>query len=218
MLKVIENLQVEKTLLKLIKENEPFQKDKNVVSAREVFHLMDKRFCLVKGELLPLYEALSKELIITDIYYERLLGDEISIVVRFDYEGKQDEIDILQDNLGEITLTQGKYFDKHLALFEKYRKIIEKTFEGLFYYNFDQHLEIPTTTKLFRVSSDLNGKSIYDIQKRFLNISIPYRNGDRVSSCVIPKVSNYLTSNSDEIIDHFMIYEENIPTYLKKIK
>ena len=220
MLKVIENLQIEQTLIRLIKEEESSQKGKETHGVSEVFRLMDIRFKIINNYLEELKKELSKEIIINDIYLKKTFDNEIMLVIQYKEDDSIDELVISCDDYPDLDFSYNTSKQKHIDLLEKNKELISLIFEKLFLYNFDQRIEIPSSSRLFKISSDLEGKSLFDVQNKWLHVNFPYQKDEMES--LIPPVKNLEVYQERDkmvsILDHFRIYDEDIPQYLKKIK
>ena len=223
MLKVIENLQIEQALVKMLKEKEAFQSNRETLDANSVLTLMDERNRKINALLEPLKEALNKDVQVLDMYFTNNdnTGNGIGIKIVYLLNGIEMDFTIYQEFIGETEIISGYNRHMNMELFQKNEEIIAKVFDQLYRYRFEQRLEIPTTSKLFRMECDLEHKEFHDVHNKWIKISIPYKDPQkRKIVCANPHVLEYINLDNQltYYLENFRVYQDDVPVFLKKLK
>ena len=159
MLKVVENLKIQDTLLKCIDKKEPAEKGRDTVSAKEVFHLLDMRRNIANQHLDALKYAFKEEIDVVDAYIELSYDDELLIVIEYLENGHKNKLTISQYFDEQLEDNPSLFLRKTMHLMDANKNLIMDTFNWLFHYRIGNSLVIPTTSNLFRIENAFDVKN-----------------------------------------------------------
>ena len=214
------------SVLDLIKNNEIYDKKRNVLTAEEVFKLCQDRYKLVEDILLPLRKKLVENIEIIDIGFANGMQDDRNIFVRYNKDGKQ-ALFTISNSDGEIYVSANddKLEKNGFVLVNK--KIINDIFNQIGEGDeaLDSEISINSTSKKFIIKDNFRIFSIKDINEKIFSIEGMHSgygkdgllyNEERTTS-VYPKLKEKLTDeNVLNVYKHVHVYEENLPKVLIK--
>ena len=218
----------DKKILKLIDQDEKHDKN-NVVSSLELLKMMRNRFILMQDILKPLFDVLSKEILITNIYFGAELEDDFTINIDFVKDNQRGTIILNQFTEGEIEIVVNSHKDVLNDLIMDNKKIITDIFNHGLSESFDRTAElINSTSNILLLSMNNN--------------SLEFNNGDVRNTLEHFKLTFNLTKdelmdnyklitnlknvedklkqkdNMNSFLEHVKVYEKSIPYYLTNRK
>ena len=143
MLNNLEKIRIYRAIINAMKEEEGYNKRKNVLSAREVLDLSFKRYGEMLNVLEPLKKSLMREINVTNIYFAKDYQDETAIIIEYqDEEGKK-FFTISEYDDGEIDFLFDIYNGNYQKILDDNRKEIFDAFKANREFNFERETVIP---------------------------------------------------------------------------
>lgn len=227
MLDRMEKYIVYRASLDLILKEESYDKKRNVLNAEELFKLCHERYTLMKKLLLPLKEKLGKEIEITDISFTEGLQQETCIMVEYLDNGKKDFFAVSSLYFDDIEIVFGTSSKAIIELTNNNKGMFLDAFKISVNNFFDQKIYIPTVSKKFTFSDDLDEFTLADTYSgAILSMFLKHSYYEKMGSLYISKNKNSglkkinkLLDNSDNINSTFLharVYEDELPKILIK--
>ena len=213
---------LDKRILKLIATEEKHDRN-SVVSSLEMLKLLKQRFLSMQDILKPLVERLSKEMIITNIYFTVELDGLFSINISYIKDNQTGTIVLCQiesDDFDLVVGSQDKKLDKFIM---GDKKIIANVFNRGLNELFDRKSEgIKTTSGLLLLSIynnhfELSNSDKHDPESYFKFMANYCPESFHVVSAYdnLEKTFND-KENVNSFLNHAKIYEKDVPYYLIK--
>ncbi len=226
MLNNLEKIRIYRAIINAMKEEEEYNKRKNVLSAREVLDLSFKRYGEMLNVLEPLKKSLMREINVTNIYFAKDYQDETAIIIEYqDEEGKK-FFTISEYDDGEIDFLFDIYNGNYQKILDDNRKEIFDAFKANREFNFERETVIPSTSKKFVVKEGSNFYGLFDSQEKNLKLSYNYVESENSKQIIVPyiitsdfKGVNELLKNEANVhnlFENVKVYEENVPKSLLK--
>lgn len=214
---------LDKKILKLIETEEKHDK-KEVVSSLEVLKLLKQRFLLMQDIFKPLIERLSKEMIVTNIYFTMELDGFFSISISYIKNGIEETIVLSQvepDELDLVVRNQDMQMDNFIA---NNKKIILDVFNNGLNDSFDIEKNlIPSTSGLLFLTTYNDHLKIcnnYRDDINYLKMLLYFAPESLKTSSSYPLLKEKFKDkeNVDKFLEHVKVYEKDIPYYLSRKK
>ncbi len=212
-------------VLDRIETSESYDKDRNVISAKEAFYLCKERFTLVDEALLPLKEKLGNDIIITDILFPDGMQDETCILVKYMRDDKNNSLSISNTDSqvsgmsSDPIITNSDFIEQNKGLIIKTCRIIRTNF-------LNQEMSFKSTSGKFMFNDNCNRFQISANENKILTLETGYYNYKKTNSLdssskldsTFPKLMEVLEQegNVSSLYDNLRIYEEDIPKQLIK--
>ena len=213
----------DKKILKLINQDEKHDKN-NVVSSLELLKSLKQRFILMQDILKPLVNILSKDILITNIYFGVELDDDFTINIDFIKDNKSGTIIINQFIKDEIEIVVNSHKDILNDLIMDNKKIITDIFNHGLDESFDRTGDlINSTSNIIQLSSNNRMLEINNPDKRSLleqfRLTINLNDDSYKLLTNLKNIKDKLNEkdNMNSFLEHVKIYEKNIPYYLIKM-
>ena len=215
----------DKKILKLIDQDEKHDKT-SIVSAIDLLKRMRKRFILMQDILKPLINVLSKEIIITNIYFDVELDDNFSVNIDYIKDGMKGLLVLCQLMENELEIAVNTHKDQLDNLIMDNKKIIIDTFNNGLDESFDKKDELTSTSGLLLLSVnnhslEINNSDMRNVSDQF-KLLLRFPSGELLEnyklSTTIKVIEEMLNkeNNMNNFLEHIKVYEKNIPYYLSK--
>lgn len=213
-------------VIDIIKNDEQYDKKRNVLSAKEAFKLGYNRYLLMKQILLPLIEKIG-DIVITNIIFSNGMDECMTMELKYLKGDKEHTLTITNMDDQDISVMSSDEMIHDIAFADANRKIILDVFKGISDNFLDEDFVIKSTTGRFIIKNDCNVFSIQDVDKKMFSLDIKFCEYEK--SEVLPKpinlVCNYpklrelfIDENSKlATYEHLKIYEDTLPRQLKKL-
>ncbi len=212
---------LDKRIIKLIETEEKHDK-KSTVSSLEILKLLKQRFLLMQDILKPLVERLSKEMIITNIYFTIEIDGLFSISISYMKNGVEETVVLSQiefDELELIVKNQDMQMDDFIA---NNKKIIIDVFNRGLNDSFDvEKRVIPSTSGsliLTTYNDHLKMCNSYRDDINYLKMLLYFAPEILKTTSSYPILEEKFKDeeNVNNFLNHVKVYEKDIPYYLSK--
>ena len=217
-----------RSILELIKNEEPFDKKRKVISGLEAFNLCHKRYESLRNILTPLKNKLGKDIIITSINFTNGMQGELGIIIKYIKDRKLNmlAISILDLEINDFILSDSTFeSDDFLTL--NYDILLKAVNElDQFDYISNPEIFLKSTSNKFDISDNCHEFVIKSIDEKTFSIGNIHRlfdldgklfNPDKITS-EYPKLLEELMNeeNIKKIYSNLRIYENDFPKRLIK--
>ena len=222
---LLDELDKNRSVFELIKNDEPYDKKRNVLSGEEVFNLCHNRYQLMQEILCPLKHSLGENITITDINFARRMQEDTCIVVWYEKDYRKNYFTISDSGLNDIEIeSNDDNFEKYGVLINK--SIIKAIFDQIDKDSLDDDVTINSTSKKFVVVDKIKNFMITDALGKLFTIEgfhftfakdgLMYSKERIVTSNSKLKEALLVDENILNIYRHLRVYEEDIPSTLTK--
>ena len=214
---------LDKKIFKIIEKDEKSH-GLNTISAMDLLTLARNRYILMKEILKPLVLELSKELLITNIYFINDLNENFSIDIEYRKDNKLGYLILKQTDFNEFEVILNTDNSQDNKLINKNKKIIIQTFKYGLEKDFDKKSELSSTSDLLSLSIynnlyEMHNKEVQNFDNYF-KLSSSLDSKELLESVKLYSSSNiqskFNLENLKMFLQHVKFYEKDIPKYLLK--
>ena len=223
---LLDELDKNRPVLELIKNDESYNKKRSVLTGEEVFKLCQDRYELMQDILCPLKKKLGENIEITDISFAKAMQEESCIVVRYVKDDKQNYFFINKSDFNDVEVKSLDDRLEGLGFVLINKGIILDIFNQIDNDELDDYITINSTSNKFIVSDIMKKFVISDSARKLFSIegshSLYKKDGLMYNRDGIitqsPKLKEVLSSDENilNIYRHLRVYEEDIPKVLIK--
>ena len=210
----LEKLKIYRAIVACMQEEEKYNQKRKVMKASEILEISLKRFYLMQDILSPLKDSLGKEIDINNLYFATDIHGDASIVVEYIEDSLKKFFTISQYDTNDFEISFDLYNSNYNTLIMDNKKKINTAFEEAYQKNFDQEVQIPSTSKLFVIDGWSNEVGIINKGNDVFKLSFDLKDYEKGSKMVIP--SSIICANKN-IVDCFN-NEVNVHNFLKNVK
>ena len=230
LLQDIQNMKY-RSVIDLIKNEEPYDKKRDVINGYEAYDLCHKRYMSLYNLLSPLKIILGKDVIITGVNFVDGIQDDVSLLIRYTNGEKKSFITLTLISLDEFDVQLSDTSVDHDEFVEKNYHFLKRLIKELVYYGYNDDYEIAvnSTSSKFMMLDNCNSFNIADCDKKTFAIETNHQtneengiissNGKTMSD--YPRLKELLMDeeNINKVYEHLHIYKDEFPKKLiKKIK
>lgn len=225
---IIQDLEALKyrSVIDLIRKEEPYDKNKNIISGDEAFTLCFNRYLILQEILLPLKEKLGKEVEVTDISFVNGMQNDIRIIIKYNRGNKQYTIALTNIENQDIEIIADDEIARKQGLIRSNKRIVLNAFYGIDENNLTDDITIKSTSGRFILHDNYDSFEIKDVDGKLFRLEKKYSSYVKDKSltnptkleCNFPKLRELL-ENEDNVLalyNHFHAYENMFPTSLIK--
>ena len=214
---------LDKKIFKIIEKDEKSH-GLNTISAMDLLTLARNRYILMKEILKPLVLELSKELLITNIYFINDLNENFSIDIEYRKDNKLGYLILKQTDFNEFEVILNTDNSQDNKLINKNKKIIIQTFKYGLEKDFDKKSELSSTSDLLSLNIynnlyEMHNKEVQNFDNYF-KLSSSLDSKELLESVKLYSSSNiqskFNLENLKMFLQHVKFYEKDIPKYLLK--
>ena len=215
-----------RSALDLIKEEESYDKKRNVITGTDAFNMCYNRYKKMQEILLPLKSKLGDRIDVTDITFVASNEDENGIVVKYTKDNKLYILSIANLDYEDINVVASDIRVQREDFIATNRKIILRTFRNISNNSLDEDIIVRSTTGKFIIKDNCDSFTIKDSESKLFSIDTKYSIYEKNRSiinpqklvCNFPKLKEMLENeeNIKLIHDHIHIYENIFPSGLTK--
>ena len=213
-------------VLDLIKNDEPYDKDKKIINGKELFKLCHDRYLLLQEILLPIKKRLGNEIDITDIYFTNNFQDDNGIIVKYTRDDKQYFLAISNLGFEDISIVSSDIVVQNYGFVNANRRLILNTFKNIDTNLLDTEIKMNSTSNKFIAIDNCDSFVIKDVNEKVFSIEGKHSNYEKNNQLstldkrlsIYPKLKEMLLDDEkiSLIYEHLHFYEIDFPNHLTK--
>ncbi len=217
-----------RSIMDLVKNEEPFDKKKSVMNGLEAFYLFHKRYEALQIVLEPLKNILGEDVIIISINFNNVMQEEKGMVIKYLIDGK---LNIMVINMYELEILDVVLSNPQLdsdSFLETNREIISEVVRNLERIGCIDESEVlfKSSSKRFILGDNCNDFIIRGNEEKLYSIGTNHFSYDKNKGlyvpekiiCENPSLKEELMSEEtiQKVYNHLRVYEDDFPKELIK--